>query len=94
VDFLHSANLVVSQARLPNYMYNSGMDFAYKLDRTTVMVGAPSIQAISTSPASTGASSSALATTDSLAPVVAEVSSLPSSADACGSAVPGVYCAI
>jgi hypothetical protein len=39
VDFLHSTSLVVSQARLPNYMYYSGMDFTYKLDRTTVTVG-------------------------------------------------------
>jgi hypothetical protein len=52
VDFLHSTNLVVNQARLPNYMYYSGMGFTYKLDRTTVMVGAPSMLAISTSPTS------------------------------------------
>jgi hypothetical protein len=52
VDFLHSANLVVSQARLPNYIYYSRMDFTYKLDWTTVTVGAPSILAISTSSAS------------------------------------------
>jgi hypothetical protein len=48
VDFLH--------------VYYSGMDFTYKLDRTTVTVGAPSILAISTSLASTGVSSSASAT--------------------------------
>jgi hypothetical protein len=59
VDFLHSTNLVVSPARLPYYMYYSGMEFTYKLDRKTVMVGAPSILAISTSPASAGASYSA-----------------------------------
>jgi hypothetical protein len=33
---------VVSQARLLNSMYYSGMDFTYKLDRTTLTVGAPS----------------------------------------------------
>jgi hypothetical protein len=38
VDFLHNTNLVISQARLPNYMYYSGIDFIYKLDRTTVTV--------------------------------------------------------
>jgi hypothetical protein len=57
------------KARLPNYMYYSGMDFTYKLDRTTVTVGAPSILAISTSSASTGASSSASAATGPSAPV-------------------------
>jgi hypothetical protein len=94
VDFLHSMNLVVSQARLPNYMYYSGMDLTYKLDRTTITVGAPSILAISTSPASAGASSSAWAATGPPAPVVAEDSGLLSSADTCGSAVPGVCCTI
>jgi hypothetical protein len=94
VDFLHSANLVVSQARLPNYMYYSERDFTYKLDRTTVTVGAPSILAISTSPASAGAYSSASAATSPSAPVVAEGSGLLSSANACGSAVLGVCCAI
>jgi hypothetical protein len=59
VDFLHSTHWVVSQARLLNATYYSGMDFTYKLDRTTVMVGAPSMLAISTSPASAGTSSSA-----------------------------------
>jgi hypothetical protein len=81
VDFLHSTNWVVSQARLPNYMYYSGMDFTYKLDRKTVMVGARSILAISTSPIFAGASSSTGATTGSTAPVVAEGSGLPSSVD-------------
>jgi hypothetical protein len=78
VDFLHNANLVVSQARLPNYMYYSGIDFTHKLDRTTVTVGVLSILVISTSPAS----------------VVTEGFGLLSSTGACGSAVPGVCCAI
>jgi hypothetical protein len=94
VDFLHSANLVVSQARLRNYMYYSERDFTYKLDRTTVTVEVPSILAISTSLASAGASSSASAATGPSAPVVAEGSGLLSLADACGSVVPGVCCAI
>jgi hypothetical protein len=59
VDFLHSTQLVVDQVRLPNYMYYWGKIFTYKLDRTTVTVGAPSMLAMSTSPASAGASSSA-----------------------------------
>jgi hypothetical protein len=93
VDFLHSANLVVSQARLPNYMYYSGMDFTYKLDWTIVMVGAPSILVISTSPASVGASSSVSAATGPPAPVFAEGSGLPSSVDAGGSPAPIACCA-
>jgi hypothetical protein len=38
-------------------MYYSGRINNYKLDRTTVTVGAPRILAMSTSPASAGASS-------------------------------------
>jgi hypothetical protein len=93
VDFLHSTNLVVSQVRLSNYMYYSGIDFTYKLDRTTVTVGAPSMLAISTSPASAGTSSSTGATCGSTVPVVAEDSGLRSSVGASGSPVPVVYCA-
>jgi hypothetical protein len=37
-------------------MYYSGKIFTYKLDRTTVTVGAQSMLAMSTSPASAGAS--------------------------------------
>jgi hypothetical protein len=59
IDFVRSTHWVVSQTRLLNSMYYSGMDFTYRLDRTTVTVGAPSMLAISMSPASAGASSSA-----------------------------------
>jgi hypothetical protein len=59
VDFLHGTILVVNQVRLQSYKYYSGKVFTYKLDRTTVTVGAPSMLAMSTSPASAGASSSA-----------------------------------
>jgi hypothetical protein len=59
VDFLHGTRLVVNQVRLPSYKYYSGKVFTYKLDRTTVTVGAPRLLVISTSPASAGASSSA-----------------------------------
>jgi hypothetical protein len=90
VDFLHSSNLVISQARLPTYMYYSKIDFTYKLDRKTVMFGAPSILEMSTSPASAGASSSVWATTGSPVPVVAEGSGLLSSVDARGLAVTDV----
>jgi hypothetical protein len=41
-------------------MYYSGKIFTYRLDRTTATVGAPRILALSTSPASAGASSWAL----------------------------------
>jgi hypothetical protein len=92
VDFLHSTNLVLSQARLPTYTYYSKMDFTYKPDRTTVTVGAPSKLAISTSPASAGTSSAWVAT-GSPVPVVAEASDLLSSANACGSTVIAICCA-
>jgi hypothetical protein len=94
VDSLHSSTLVISQARLPTYMYYSKPDFPYKLDQTTVTVGAPSILAMSTSPASAGASSSAWVTTGSPVPVAVEGSSLLSSADARGLTVTDIYCAI
>jgi hypothetical protein len=86
VDLLHSIHWVVSQARLLNSMCYSGMDFTYKLDRTTVTVGAPSMLVISMSPASAGASSSAWAATGSPDPVVVLGSVLLSSAGTCGSA--------
>jgi hypothetical protein len=65
-------------------LHNYSRDWLhYKLDRTTVMVGAPSMQAISTIPASAGASSSTWAPSGCSAPVVEEGSGLLSSADAC-----------
>jgi hypothetical protein len=75
-------------------MYYSKPDFPYKLDWTTVTVGAPSILAISTSMASAGTSSLAWATTGSTVPVVAVGSGLLSSAGARGSAVIVTYCSI
>jgi hypothetical protein len=83
VDFLHSTQLVVNQVRLPNYNY-SGKIFTYKLDRTTVTVGAPSMLAMSTSPASACACSSALVAAGSSAAGVAAGSVLPSATGACG----------
>jgi hypothetical protein len=49
--------LVVNPVRLPNLMYYSGRISTYRLDRTTVTVGAPRMLAISTNPASAGTSS-------------------------------------
>jgi hypothetical protein len=86
VDFLHSTQLVVNQVRLPNYMYYSGKIFTYKLDRTTVTVGAPSMLAMSTSPASAGASSPTLVAAGSSAAAAAAGSVLPSATRACGTA--------
>jgi hypothetical protein len=57
VDFLQSTQLVVNPVRLPNQMCYSGKIFTYRLDQTTVTVGAPRMLAMSTSPASAGASS-------------------------------------
>jgi hypothetical protein len=94
VDFLHSTKLVVNQVRLPSYKYYSGMVFTYKLDRTTVTIGAPSMLAMLTSPASAGTSSSAWAATGSPAPVVVLGSGLLSSASTCSSATLVVCCVI
>jgi hypothetical protein len=49
--------LVVNPVRLPNQTYYSGKIFTYRLDLTTVTVGAPRMLAMSTSPASAGVSS-------------------------------------
>jgi hypothetical protein len=59
IDFLQSTSLMVNQVRLPSYTYYSGKIFTYKLDRTTVTVGAPIMLVMSTSLASAGASPSA-----------------------------------
>jgi hypothetical protein len=94
VDFLHSTKLVVNQVRLPSYKYYSGKVFTYKLDRTTVTVGAPSMLVMSTSPASVGASSAACASTGSSAPVVVLGSGLLSSVGTCSSTTLVIYCVI
>jgi hypothetical protein len=85
VDFLHSTQSVVNQVRLPIYMYYSGKIFTYKLARTTVTVGAPSMLAMLTSPASAGAYSSASVAARSSAAAVTTGSVLLSATDACGS---------
>jgi hypothetical protein len=84
-DFLHSTQSVVNQVRLPIYMYYSGKIFTYKIDWTTVTVGAPSMLAMSTSPASAGASSSASVAAGSSAVGAAVGSVLLSATGACGS---------
>jgi hypothetical protein len=58
-------------------MYYSGKIFTYRLDRTTVTAGAPRMLAMSTSPASAGASSWASAAAGSSA-ITAAGSVLPS----------------
>jgi hypothetical protein len=65
----------------------------YKVDRTTVTVGAPRMLAISTSPASTVASSSTWASLGCSSTVAEEESSLLSSADVCELSVPAACCA-
>jgi hypothetical protein len=82
VDFLHSTQSVVNQVRLPIYMYYSGKIYTYKLDWTTVTVGAPSMLVMSTSPASAGASSSVSVAAGSPAAGVAAGSVLLSATDA------------
>jgi hypothetical protein len=90
VDFLHSTRLVVNQVTLPSYKYYSEKVSTYKLDRTTVTVGAQSMLVMSTSPASAGASSAACAATGSSAPVVVLSPGLLSSAGTCYSTTPVV----
>jgi hypothetical protein len=85
VNFLHSTQSVVCQVRLPIYMYYSGKIFTHKLDRTTVTVGAPSMLAMSTSPTSAGASSSASVVAGPSAAGVAAGSVPLSVIGACGS---------
>jgi hypothetical protein len=79
--------LVVNPVRLPHLMYYSGRINTYKLDRTTVTVGAPRILEMSTSPASAGASSCAsVAAASSVAAGAGSV--LPSAAGASASSAP------
>jgi hypothetical protein len=75
--------------------YYSGRSSTYKLDRTIVTVGAPRMLAISTSPASAGASScasaaaaSSAATTAGAAPSCAPAATTSSAVAAVGSAHP------
>jgi hypothetical protein len=82
VDFLHNTISMIIQARLSVYMNYSEIGYTHKLDRTTVTVGAPSMLAISTSPASAGVSSSTRASPGSTAPAIEEGSGLLSSVDA------------
>jgi hypothetical protein len=58
-------------------MYYSGKIYTYRLDRTTVTVGVPRMLAMSTSPASAGASSQASVAAGSSA-IAAAGSALPS----------------
>jgi hypothetical protein len=85
VDFLRNTQSVVNQVRLPIYMYYLGKIFTYKLDRTTVTVGALSMLAMSPRPASAGASSSASVAAGSSAAGAAAGSVLLSVTGACGS---------
>jgi hypothetical protein len=59
VDFLQSTQAGCQSSMTTTSKYYSGRINTYKLDRTTVTVGAPRILAMSTSPASAGASSRA-----------------------------------
>jgi hypothetical protein len=94
VDFLHNTIPMISQTRLWAYINYSAIGFTHKLDRTTVTVGAPSMLAISTSPASAGASSWTRASPGSTAPVVEEDSGRLSSVATCGSSTTTACCAV
>jgi hypothetical protein len=80
-------------ARLLIYITTREIDYTYKLDWTTVTVGAPRMLAMSTIPASAVALSSTWAPSDCSALIVGEGSDLLSSADACMSLAPVACCA-
>jgi hypothetical protein len=93
VDFLSHKISMIIQARLLIYITTQETGYTYKLDRTTVTVGAPSMLAMSIIPASAGASSSTWAPSGCSAPIVGEGSGLLASADACESLAPAACCA-
>jgi hypothetical protein len=93
VDFPHNTIPMIIQARLLIYINYSKTGYTHKLDRTTVMVGAPSMLAISTILASGGASSSTWAPSGCSTPVVGEGSDLLLSADARNSLATAACCA-
>jgi galactokinase len=65
--------------------YYSGRSNTYKLDRTTVTIGAPRMLAISTSPPSVGASSSSAMTVAGAVLSCASAATTSSAAAAAGS---------
>jgi hypothetical protein len=71
VDFLQEYTSQLSTRHDYHIKYYSGRINTYRLDRTTVTVGAPRMLAMSTSPASAGASSCASAATASPAATAA-----------------------
>jgi hypothetical protein len=93
VDFLHNTISMIIQARLLVYMNYSDIVYTHKLDQTIVTVGAPSMLAISTSPASAGASSSTRASPGSTALTDEEGFGFLSSVDARGSSATAACCA-
>jgi hypothetical protein len=84
---------MIIQTRLLIYITTREIGYTYKLDRTTVTVRAPSMLAISTIPASMGASSSTWAPSGCSALVGWEGSGLLSPADAFESLAPVTCCA-
>jgi hypothetical protein len=93
VAFLHNTIPMIIHARLLIYITTREIGYTDKLDQTTVTIGAPSMLAISTIPASAGASSSTWAPSGCPTTVVGEGSGLLSSIDACASLAPTACCA-
>jgi hypothetical protein len=93
VDFLYHTSRSIIHARLVIYITTREISHIYKLEQTTVTVGAARMLAMSTIPASTVASSSTWASSSYSALVAGEGSGLLSSADACESPTSAACCA-
>jgi hypothetical protein len=85
---------MIIHARSLIYITTREIGYTHKLDRTTVTVGAPSMLAMSTIPASVVAKSSTWVTPGYSTVAVGEGSSLLSSTDACASLALVACCAI
>jgi hypothetical protein len=92
MDFLYHTIPMLIHARLLIYITTREIGYTYKLDQTTVMVGAPSMLAMSTIPASMVASSSTWAPSSFSTPAVGKGTGLLSYADAGKSPTPAACC--
>jgi hypothetical protein len=93
VDFLYHTSQSIIHARLVIYITTRENSHTYKLDRTTVTVGAPRMLAMCTIPASAVASSSTWASSGCYALVAGEGVGLLSFVYACESSALAAFCA-
>jgi hypothetical protein len=93
VDFLHHMRYTVLHAQLVIHATTWEISKTYKVDRTTVTVGAPRMLALSMIPASAVASSSAWASSGYSGTVAGERPVLLFAADVCELSAPAACCA-